>query len=205
MKLPEIWELDDYRVADKLYPGAVVFDIGANVGQFSQYCLCREATVVAVEPYEPNTMELLKIGGLFTPICVAVGGKDGVCTVKTSDTGDKSLGAYTVEGEGDTEMISLKSLLKLMGYHKIDIMKVDVEGAEYTFLTKADVDDLEKIDYLTLEFHVWTNKQNDEGLGIRPEPMPPKAVEKLIGKLSQVFKVEVVGRREAGGYLLCRK
>lgn len=203
MKLPEIWELDDYRVADKLFPGAVVFDIGANVGQFSQYCLDRGAKVVAVEPYEPNGMELLKIQGPFTAVAAAVGSKDGLCTVKTSETGDKSLGAYTVEDEGDTEMIGLKSLL--MDYDYVDVMKVDIEGAEYQFLTKANLEDLRKISYLTLEFHVWTHKENNEGLGIRPEPMPKNAVNKLISKLERVFKVTVIGRKEAGGYLLCQR
>lgn len=197
MKLPEIWELDVYGVEDKLFPGALVFDVGANVGQFSEYCLERGAVVIAVEPYPPNIAELRKLP--LKLLEFAVGAVDGACEVKTSATGDKSLGAYTVEGN-QTQMVSLKTLLK--NYDKVDIMKVDIEGAEYSFLTEADTEDLKKIDYLAVEYHAWTDKENNEGLGLRPEPMPYDATNNLLNKLKTVFDVTVVGDY-TGGYFLC--
>lgn len=200
MKLREIWDDDSYRTEGHIKARSIVFDLGANVGQFSHYCLGRGATVIAVEPFPDNIKELKKINSpYFTLIEGGIGPSDGWCTVEFHPSGNPSLGAYTKPGKGNTKMYCLKTLLK--DFPVVDFMKCDTEGAEYGFFN--DIVELRKIKRLSLEYHAWQEPTGtNPGVGLRNMPMPHDALKELTQQLEKVFTVEQVGD-STGGYLLC--
>ena len=58
------------------------------------------------------------------------------------------------------EGISWKKLIERFGLQKqiIDVLKIDIEGAELELIDSMDEDDLNKITQITIEFHDWLNK-----------------------------------------------
>lgn len=55
--------------------------------------------------------------------------------------------------EYDAKTITLSDIFNLLNVSKIDVLKLDIEGAEYAVLESAGVDILEKISQLVVEFH----------------------------------------------------
>jgi FkbM family methyltransferase len=53
--------------------------------------------------------------------------------------------------------ITLSELIALSGAKEIDILKIDIEGAEYDVLSNAKPEDLQKCKQITVEFHDFVN------------------------------------------------
>lgn len=176
--LTNVWK--DYR-ADRIKENDIVVDIGSSEGYFSDWAKKRGAVVYSFDARN----------GL------AVGPSDGFCEVR-----GQGLGAFIVPNKGNVKMISLASLLKEIG-KDVDFLKCDIEGGEYLIFNC----DLSRVNFIAMEFHVWT-KEGDplvEGLGVKNIEVPKNAVDKLIEFLSTTHKVEVVGDKEAGGYIFATK
>lgn len=170
--LTEIWR--EYR-ADNVGPGSVVIDIGCSEGYFTDWA---ESQGAVVEGFDARAG-------------VAVGPRSGRCTVK-----GEGLGAYIVPGKGKTKMVSLASILAK--HEKVDFLKCDIEGGEYLIFDC----DLSKVAAFGIEFHAWTAPDSPvEGLGVKDEPMPEGAFERLLAQLERTHTVEIVGDPAAGGYL----
>lgn len=170
--MSEIWR--EYR-ADHIGPGSVVIDIGASERYFTDWAISRGAVVDSFDA---------RYGA-------AVGPYDGYCTVK-----GEGLGAYIVPGEGVTPMVSLASILAK--HEWVDFLKCDIEGGEYLIFDC----DLSHVAAFGMEFHAWTTPDNpQEGLGIKDEPMPVGAFDKLMAQLGRTHTVDIVGVPAAGGYL----
>jgi hypothetical protein len=170
--LTTIWK--EYR-PDNVTKGSLVIDIGSSEGYFTDWARAQGARV---RPFDAR-------------VNWAVGPHDGVCLVKGESTW-----AYIIPDEGDTPMVSLKTILAI--YDHVDFLKCDIEGGEY-FIFNCDIS---KVERLSIEFHAWTTPDKPiAGLGVRDEPMPPNAVEDLISFLEKTHVIEVVGQLKAGGYL----
>lgn len=170
--LDTIWR--EYR-ADNVGPGSCVVDIGASEGYFTRWA---ESVGAVVDSYDAR-------------YGMAVGPHDGVCTVK-----GEGLGAYIVPDEGDTPMIGLSTILAR--HEQVDFLKCDIEGGEYLIFDC----DLSKIRRFAMEFHAWTTPDVPvDGLGVRDEPMPLGAYERLVAQLERTHVLEVVGPPEAGGFI----
>ncbi len=130
-----------------LQPGMVVVDIGAHVGYFS--LLAAElvgsgGTVYAFEP-EPDNHALLKknieLNG-YTNILAqrkAVSSNSGLTDLFLSalDSGSHSIhaaGARGVTGTARVEATTLDAFLDAQGWPQVDLVKIDVEGAEVEVL-----------------------------------------------------------------------
>ena len=195
----EVWERDEYRVRPRIAAGSRVIDIGAHVGTFTLLAISLGATVVAVEPYLPNVVQLVRnIDGdpQVTVRWAAAGNTDGMCGMIR-----RGLGVQTDWAAPDSPTglrVRMLSLGTLIGEHPVDVLKVDAEGAEYDILIGAD---LTLVDYLTMELHLWATPDHPiPGLGQRDYPMPirPRA---LVDWIEQTHNVELNGNLEAGGYL----
>ena len=170
--LAQIWR--EYR-ADHIGPGSVIIDIGSSEGHFTDWAKSKGAVVDSFDA---------RYGS-------AVGPYDGYCTVK-----GEGLGAYIVPGEGVTKMVSLETILS--AHETVDFLKCDIEGGEYLIFDC----DLSKVSAFGMEFHAWTTPDApQEGLGIKDEPMPEGAFDRLLAQLSRTHIVEIVGAPDAGGYL----
>ena len=127
-----------------LAPGMSVLDLGANIGFFSLQSAALvgpAGAVFAVEPNARNT-RLLEASrrengfGNITVLQVAAGSAHGLLVLNTSysngTTGALPDGAAAVLGSDTVPAIRIDALLP--PDRRIDLIKIDVEGAEYTAL-----------------------------------------------------------------------
>ena len=125
-----IWEADVMKVLARLLgPGSLFVDVGANVGYHSLFAAQLGAHVVAVEPV-PWTLELLRANvwrhGADVEV-VEAAASDAPGTVRIAiDPAHRSgarIGDHGVE-------VRAAPLDELVPERAVDVLKVDVEGAE---------------------------------------------------------------------------
>ena len=142
------FELETFRVLTKLVkPGLVFIDVGAHIGKYTfpvARVLRGDGVVVAIEP-NPRVfralMEGVKLNGFRNVVAlnIALGDRDGnVVFCEKLATGTSSV----VELEDCLDVIkvpmrSLDSLVAELVLPKIDVIKIDVEGAEMLVLKGA--------------------------------------------------------------------
>jgi FkbM family methyltransferase len=126
-------------------PGDLVFDIGACVGQMTEFYLSRGARVIAVEPESADVEELKKRFGSNDRVTIvhkAVGSQPGrkhlylhggasaVSTFIPSVWWGRDSAFCNTEGTGweEVEMVTLDSLIEEYGPPRF--IKMDIEGYE---------------------------------------------------------------------------
>jgi len=158
-------------VVDHLAPGDVFCDIGGNAGVFTLLASAKLRSqggcrIFTFEP-TPWTHELLQrnlaLNGVqdATVVHAALGKEVGTATLYVNATGSEGLNslarpirrdAHVVE-EVKVPVMPLDAVLRRHGVDHVDLMKIDVEGAEWdVFLTTSDAM-LGRIDQLVVEFH----------------------------------------------------
>ncbi len=145
--------------------GAVVVDIGANIGLFSLYACTKLANprIYAYEPDETNFRELkqnIEANGLsnsIKPFRLAIG-KSGKVRFFSAIRGAHSLVENVHKLTPGTEKgrstyvdsIRITKILSDLGH--IDLLKMDCEGSEWAILEDIKAIPL-NIDYLCIEYH----------------------------------------------------
>jgi FkbM family methyltransferase len=132
-----IWEADVMKMLARLVePGSVFVDVGANVGYHSLFAAQLGAHVVAVEPV-PWTLELLRANvwrhGADVEV-VEAAASDGAGRVRVAIDPAHRSGAQI--GEQGVE-VRAAPLDELVPEAAVDVLKVDVEGAEPQVLRGA--------------------------------------------------------------------
>ena len=123
-------------ILEKIGPGSVIVDVGANIGYYSLLAGKTAKKVYAIEPEELNFSILKKntqSNGLknIELIKAGAGRRQGKVTIKRSKINP---GAHKVEMEGgEITMIKLDDLIK----EKVDVIKIDVEGMEANVIRGA--------------------------------------------------------------------
>jgi FkbM family methyltransferase len=196
-----IWELDVHRARARIGPGKSVLDLGASIGDFAIPAWQTGADVLAVEPLGPSVRTLEKAG--IPVLWAALGPYDGMCQLLMPyDEKARVTGCYTMPNpNGLMPMFTLESILDAFAYETVDVVKCDVEGAEYEAFIGTGPEVLRRIRYLALEFHVWTagDEARREGIGHRDhEPMIRTAVD-LLRWLGRTHDLELEGSTDAGG------
>jgi len=125
-------------------PGDTVFDIGANVGFYTLLASVQtgpKGTVVAFEPLLRN-VELLerhvRLNALrnVSVVRAAVGNRKG--TIRFApDLHSNSMGHIDETGSLEVPLVSLDGLMESGAIAMPDVVKIDVEGAEYDVLQGA--------------------------------------------------------------------
>ncbi len=144
---PHRADADELRLlGERLQPGAVFVDVGANAGLYSLHVLARlreRVRVIAVEP-DPEMRRRLAFNiaanGLTTiELCAtALSDHDGVATllVNPAQRGENTLQAHEAAragGERDAVEVPVTTLLALLrarGVERVDALKIDIEGHE---------------------------------------------------------------------------
>jgi FkbM family methyltransferase len=164
----------------------VVLDIGANIGIASLYFAKSfpNAVVHAFEP-EPGNCDVLEANARQLPRIqvhrFALGADDGELALFDSDD-SANLGGFSIHGAG-TNPARSKTVpvrhagraLAELGIRKVDVLKIDTEGAEWEILTAMDRAllggvrvimgelhgrrDFELLDFLQPMFHIGARKQ----------------------------------------------
>jgi FkbM family methyltransferase len=145
---PEVW----HSIASGLAEGAVFFDVGAHIGYDSlkaSAIVGKSGRVVAFEP-NPNTVAQLKSNveasgagnvdvqpiacsdreGTLTLFDSTLGGNSGSTSLSSENAGPL-MRPYTVRGR------RIDDVVEELGLERIDVFKVDVEGAELIVLRGA--------------------------------------------------------------------
>jgi len=193
----EMFEENVYHIEGRDLTDKLVIDIGANIGIFSYWAAQKGARVVAVEPH-PESMaraqeSLAAFDGQITYIPKAVTG-DGQ-PIDIIDRTDWSSASYTRPGT-TIESVTLDELLA--PYDKVDVVKIDTEGAEYDIILGASDATLAKVAYFAIECHGapdWDRREDAD----RP-PDHIKAWSAMVARLAETHRIDVLGRPSVGAY-----
>ena len=136
-----------------------VVDLGANIGLSALYFLQQypQAQVICIEP-DASNFEMLQKNfsqeiktGKVKVLQEAAMGTDGFVSFESADA--KYNSRVTQDGTGKKiPAISMVSLMQRAGISHIDILKIDVEGAE-KYIFSGNIDWLQKVDNILLETH----------------------------------------------------
>lgn len=157
----EVVVADEYACIDRLLAGQAapkVLDLGANIGCFALRVLSRipRATVVSVEAAQ-DTFDVLRDNRSLNPGCdwtvlnYGVWGDDGPLTIQRRGL---AMAHRVIEGEGAETVngISLASLVQSLGWQRVDLIKIDIEGGEESVVPAA-IDVLRATGTLIIEVH----------------------------------------------------
>jgi FkbM family methyltransferase len=129
-----------------LFPGAVVVDVGANIGIYSRFlsrCVGRTGVVHAFEPSPENFRRLQSATHKLTNVHLsdaAVGERTGRSHLYLSDRLNVDHRAYPPEGDSrnsvSVDVIALDDYFR--PGHRVDLIKLDVQGYELHALRGAN-------------------------------------------------------------------
>jgi FkbM family methyltransferase len=157
--LYEVCMLQTYRIPDSQLDRdkvEVIVDCGANIGITSLYFASRypRATIFSVEPH-PDNFEMLKFNAnaekRIVPVNAAVVGLPRN-TIKLSTNAPAWGNKITEDANGITvPAISLQQLRDKYGIGTIDLLKVDIEGAEEEVFANGEF--LPDVNFGIIELH----------------------------------------------------
>lgn len=185
----EIWQENVYEVRGEHIKGNTIIDIGANIGAFSIYAASHNSKVYAIEP-EPNNLKALKrnieLNNMSNKIIVC---PYGISNFKGTAIINDAGGGSTIKDSHPTgievEIMSLDNFFALHQIKNVDIMKIDVEGAEPEIILGASRETLQECKYITMEFDIRSGHMIGE----------------IVRKLSETHHVRTMGSWERGGMI----
>ena len=152
-----------------LTPRGVVIDLGANIGAFSLFAAQTARTVYAFEPSSDNYAQLLKniAANRFSnivPIRKAVGGANGAVDLyrASANKGSSSIVSVVSRDSERVEVVTLEKTLEICGVDHVDLLKVDIEGSEFSLFENASLEILERIDQIEMEVHPIRGKRIED-------------------------------------------
>lgn len=141
-------------------PPRLIIDGGANIG-YSSVLLANkypDALILAVEP-EPHNLEMARANcSAYPNIRILEGGiwySDSYLVIENPEAESwefvvKEVAAGT---PGAMRAYSIPTLLKMSGLEKIDLLKLDIEGAEEAVFSAPDTTWLAHVDHIVVETH----------------------------------------------------
>lgn len=148
-------------------PPQVVIDLGAQIGGFSLYALdrCPGSVVYSLEPDPENykyLLENIKINNVekyITPINMAAYSDNMPILFNRSEDSTRAGSIYYAGNETIEVMaITLNELFRIYSIDKCDILKIDIEGAEYDVMYSCPSEVLNRINKIYMECHIVPTK-----------------------------------------------
>lgn len=153
---------DDFLTlfGDRQLPEEVetVLDVGANVGYAARYFADRypNAQVWAIEPDRGN-FDMLERNcrGIdrIHPVLGALWSEAG--PLRVVDDGSGHNGVHVERGGTDVQGHTLGDLIAMTGSEMVDVLKIDIEGAERVVFDAVEAEWLEHIGLVLIELHDW--------------------------------------------------
>lgn len=136
-----------------------IIDCGANIGMSCVYFLYRypNARLIAIEPdpvnYELCIKNLAPFGDRATVLKAALWGKSMSMTVESGNIGTWASTVTVAKGNsGSTiEGFDIPTLLKRYDIESVDILKIDIEGAEFDVFSAENLDWINQIKCFQIE------------------------------------------------------
>jgi len=155
----QIFFYREYKLKLDFRPQLII-DAGANVGYASLWFHLKypRAEIIAIEPHHDN-LKILKqnLEGIkqvkiipkglwpFNTKLKILPGSSGECGYETQEAFD--------DMKENIETITIKEILKLSNKKQIDILKIDIEGAEQELFNRGYKDWLGQVKVLIIELH----------------------------------------------------
>ncbi len=183
-----------------LHPGwtlpqsPVIVDVGAHIGAFSLLAsrLWPSGRILAFEPHPDNfrllcrNLELNRATAVI-PSNSAVAGQRGrrtLSAITTPNTGMPSL--YSTEGPYlDVQTVSMQDVIYRQVRHRVDLLKLDCEGAEYEILQSLNAESFDNLVRVSMEFHPTPAHTATEGAGLLERLFSEHGFHVSIGKASR--------------------
>jgi FkbM family methyltransferase len=176
-----------------------VVDVGANVGLWIEY-IKHFSSVKNIYAVEPNKVALKilndSFGDTITIIDKALHTTDETITfyVNENNSTISSIDNHSSFASSyDVETVTIKSLVRDYDIQHIDLLKIDIESAEYELINSFDGDDFEIIDNMLIEYHLMGGKTFDDVNNIK----------NIL--IDNGYNVEVKIMHETGGFILATK
>lgn len=154
---------DEYRVR-RIPSWDTVLDLGGNVGCFA-FCVHGRARRVIVYEPDPANLGILErnLAGLENVRVVAEAVSDAPGRLTLYKQGQGRLGGRSTlyaelassyaDASVEVPVTTLDALFAAHGIERCDLLKIDVEGAEYAILCAAARETLARIDRIAGEYH----------------------------------------------------
>jgi FkbM family methyltransferase len=147
-------------------PPRLIVDAGANIGLVSALFASQfpEAKIIAIEPLAENVQLLVENMRPYPnvqPVHAAIWNKSGTVNLVTHDQDEKFLGHWgirvseglTASGSPPVRAMTILEVLVNSGFPVIDILKIDIEGAELDIFNKDARLWLARTNVLIIELH----------------------------------------------------
>lgn len=172
---------------------SVFFDLGANFGYFTIVASSKisDGRIYSFEPVPKTYWQLKKnislnnISNRVYPLQVAISDKDGFLNITTDKSACNHIVDKSVKNSVKVKTIKLDSFCKQNKIDSIDVIKCDVEGAEY-YMIKGGVNILKRCKpVLILEIQTnWLSRFN----------LTPDMLFKLAKELGYNYKLLIHGK-----------
>lgn len=134
----------------------VIVDAGAHIGMASILFALKypSAKIVALEPQRANFAALVRNTAEYktiTPIHAALWSEDGEVTLGPSKAHVKGAFAIAKNGCETVRSLTMETLMRETGVDSIDLLKMDIEGAEKEVF--GDCEWMSKVNLLAIELH----------------------------------------------------
>lgn len=156
----------NYILFDRFTDDSVFIDVGCGyMAELSQYLIQKyKLTAYAVDPTEKHASDIRELVIQYSPHLIHLpyaitSSNEEIVFFETLDHESGSLyedhchivkdniRKYKVQGR------NLSTLLKELGLTKVDLLKLDLEGAEYELIANLTAEDIIAVDQLFIEFH----------------------------------------------------
>ncbi|MCC5938230.1 MAG: FkbM family methyltransferase [Lunatimonas sp.] len=153
----EIFEEEAYKLPVK-YPIQTVVDLGANIGLYTLFTKREhpEAQVICVEP-DPANFELLRkntnpYNGIYLE---QAGIWHSAVTLELKNPHGYPFTIYSEENlvSGNVQAVSMDWIVTKYQLKRIDLLKVDIEGAERMLFSRDYQNWLKRVKILQIELH----------------------------------------------------
>ncbi|MBF0387014.1 MAG: FkbM family methyltransferase [Candidatus Omnitrophica bacterium] len=157
-----VCEEDEYGFLYPYLPGKVVVDVGANIGDTAVLFASKGAALIEAYEIHPVLHDVarrnIELNGLNAKVRLydcGIGGTDGEMCMRNDSALGPTAGFGSKEARHGQDirvkLVSMKSVIARLG--KIDVLKMDCEGAEFDIFASLAVEDLQKIQVIGLEYH----------------------------------------------------
>lgn len=161
----DIFLFREYDISFDFVPEYII-DAGANVGYFSVLYSSKfpNAKIIAIEPESSNFEVLTKNIEKFPNVHAVNAGLWPTSTfLKVVDLQKTGNWGFVVEEVSASEKYDVKTvtvleLLKKYNFDRIDILKIDIEGAEKELFSENYEEWIGKVKVIIIELHDWLKK-----------------------------------------------
>ncbi|WP_375780245.1 FkbM family methyltransferase [Bradyrhizobium sp. ma5] len=156
----------EYNLKDLPASASTIIDLGANIGLATLYFAARypHAAFMAVEPEAENFDLLVRntqtLGSRVHRYQAAAWTHDGHISLRTEDEASAPLDSWSVQvtaspkpSDKQVPCYRLSTLIEIAGFSQVDILKIDVEGAELELFSQATDDWMGRIQAIIIETH----------------------------------------------------